>query len=70
MAYIQVGVIALRSPTGEFLPSEPIYDEIPDKQLTASGTTKQDETACNELAKLLAQKYRCYKMGLKDLGIK
>lgn len=65
MAFIQVGIIAYRKPNGEFLPAKPIYEEIPDDQLTKSKTTKQDELACNEIAKLLAHKYKQYVDGCR-----
>lgn len=32
MKLVQVGVQSLRAPNGDFLPSEPIYTQIPDSE--------------------------------------
>lgn len=36
MAKIEVGRMALRAPDGSFLPSQPIYRDVPDEDLTVT----------------------------------
>ena len=47
----QVGITALRSPTGEFLPAVPIYKEVPEE-------TKADAITEGELARLFVDRIR------------
>ena len=42
MALVQVGIIALRAPDGSFLPSTPIYKDLP---VNERGRTAQEEKA-------------------------
>lgn len=56
MALVQVGTMALRSPSGEFLPSEPIYREIAEDQESQSEYLPLDE-----LAEVFADKFKAYK---------
>lgn len=53
MALIQVGTAALRSPSGEFLPSVPIMREVPEKTKTAEITEQ-------ELAHLFCERMKAY----------
>lgn len=69
MALIQIGVMALRSPTGEFLPSQPIYKEIPDDQMASSGRTKEEEKAINDISKVLALKFKEYFDKCNETGL-
>ena len=57
MALVQVGIIALRSPDGEFLPATPIYKDLP---VNERGRTVQEEKATEEISRLLAQKFKEY----------
>ncbi len=36
MAKIEVGRMALRAPDGTFLPSQPIYRDVPDEEVTVT----------------------------------
>ena len=56
MAFVQVGTMALRSPSGEFLPSEPIYREIAEDQEYPSEYLPLDE-----LAEIFADKFKAHK---------
>lgn len=53
--YIQVGVTALRSPTGDFLPSVPIYIKT-NEAIKASGLTEGEENAVQAISELFAIK--------------
>ena len=57
MALVKVGIIALRSPDGNFLPATPIYKELP---VNERGRTEQEEKATDEISKLLAGKFKEY----------
>lgn len=56
MALVQVGVMALRSPNGEFLPSEPIYRDISEEQ-----ENKSEYIPMDELAEIFADKFKAHK---------
>lgn len=51
--YIQIGVTALRSPTGEFLPSVPLYIKT-DEAVKASGLTSPEEDLIHDVASVFA----------------
>ena len=53
--FIQVGITALRSPTGDFLPSVPLY--IKADQLKQSGLTQAEENVLNDVSGIFAEKY-------------
>lgn len=57
MALVQVGIIALRSPDGDFLPATPIYKDLP---VNERGRTVQEEKATEEISRLLAKKFKEY----------
>ena len=57
MAYIQIGVTALRTPDGEFLPSVPLFVETDDLQ--KSGLTPTSENAIKEIAGFFVEKLNC-----------
>lgn len=57
MALVQVGIIALRSPDGSFLPATPIYKDLP---VNERGRTAQEEKATEEISRMLAQKFKEY----------
>ena len=67
MAYIKVGAMALRAPDGSFLPATPIYKEVPDRSLSNSGTTIQEDATIDDLSKILAQKFKQYKEGCRSI---
>ncbi len=56
MALVQVGTMALRSPSGEFLPSEPIYREIAEEHESQSEYLPLDE-----LAEIFADRFQAHK---------
>ena len=51
--FIQVGVTALRSPTGEVLPSVPLY--IKADQLKQSGLTRAEEKLLKDVSGVFAE---------------
>lgn len=65
MALVKVGIIALRSPDGKFLPATPIYKEFP---VNERGRTEQEEKATDEISKLLAVKFKEYIDGCRAAG--
>ncbi len=62
--YIQVGVTALRSPKGDFLPSVPIY--IKADQLKNSGLTQAEENVLHDISGFFAEKHQEIKAQKKD----
>lgn len=66
MALVQVGIVALRSPDGKFLPATPIYKELP---VNERGHTDQEEKCNDEIAKVLARKYKAYLDGCRAEGV-
>lgn len=69
VSLIRVGVMALRKPDGEFLPSTPIYREI-SEDINKSGLSKADEYACKDISLLLAEKFKSYIDEMRKKGIK
>ena len=57
MALVQVGIIALRSPDGDFLPATPIYKDL---AVNGRGRTTREEKATEEISRLLAEKFKEY----------
>lgn len=53
--FIQIGVTALRSPTGEFLPSVPLY--IKADKLNKSGLSQAEEDVLHNVAGVFAEKH-------------
>ena len=51
--YIQIGVTALRTPTGDFLPSVPLYIKAAEA-VGASGLTPSEERPLHDVAALFA----------------
>lgn len=60
MALVKVGVMALRSPSGDFLPEEPIYRDIPNTE------PESEYIPLDELGELFADKYKSYKQAQAD----
>lgn len=54
--YIQIGVTALRTPTGDFLPSVPLYIKSAEA-VGASGLTPSEERPLHDVAALFAVKH-------------
>jgi hypothetical protein len=55
MEYIQIGVTALRTPTGDFLPATPIYIKT-SEAIKASGMTQSEENVIHDVARVFAIK--------------
>lgn len=53
--YIQIGVTALRTPTGEFMPSVPIYIKSTEA-IGACGLTPSEEAPIHDVAAVFAIK--------------
>lgn len=51
--YIQIGVTALRTPTGGFLPTVPLYIKVAEA-VGASGLTPSEERPLHDVAALFA----------------
>lgn len=64
---VQVGVTALRSPSGEFLPSIPIYIRAEDagEINPHTGRTVAEDVALGDVAKVFADKFKQYAEGTK-----
>ena len=62
MALVKVGIIALRSPDGTFLPATLIYKDLP---VNERGRTEHEEKATDEISKLLAGKFKEYMDGCR-----
>ena len=62
--YKQIGVAALRSPDGEFLPSVPVFKKCGRKEKASEFDDGTD------LARLLASKMKQYQDGLNEAGLK
>jgi hypothetical protein len=67
--FIQIGVTALRSPSGEFLPSIPLYIKAEDagEINPHTGRTVAEDAALGDVAKVFADKFKQYKEGTKKL---
>lgn len=59
---IQIGVAALRSPLGEFLPSIPLYIKEEDavERNPTTGRTVQEDLVLTDVAKVFADKFKQY----------
>lgn len=64
---VQIGVTALRSPSGEFLPSVPLYikEEDAGEINPHTGRTVQEDLALTDVAKVFADKFKQYAEGTK-----
>jgi len=57
--YVQIGQMAMRSPSGEMLPAVPLYDKKqPVKRNKASGLTPQEEKILNDFAEAYGEIYK------------
>lgn len=66
----EVGQIALRSPTGEFIGKQPIYIKVaPEAVNTKTKMLPQEEKTFSEVSKLFAEKFGQYVNGCKAQGI-
>ena len=59
---VQIGVTALRSPTGDFLPSVPLYITAEDagEINKHTGRTVGEDLALTDVAKVFADKFKTY----------
>lgn len=64
--FIQIGVTALRSPTGDFLPSVPLY--IKADHLKQSGLTQAEENVLHDVSGVFAEKYEKQKQEKQKEG--
>lgn len=62
MAFIQVGIIAKRDPSGYFHPAVPICKEV---EISQRELTRQKEQANKELASFFADKFKVYMDGCR-----
>lgn len=54
--FIQIGITALRSPTGDILPAVPLY--IKADQLKQSGLTQAEENALTDVSGIFSEKIK------------
>lgn len=59
MPFVQVGITAARAPDGSFLPSVPIYAEVP--EVTKEGLAPAEDKALDDISRIFAEKFRQYK---------
>jgi len=58
MAFIQIGLTALRAPDGTFLPSTPLYAEV--SRVNDKGLAPVEEKTIGELSRIFAGKFKQY----------
>lgn len=58
--FVQIGVTALRSPDGSFLPSVPLYVKVPAEDVSPGGEYIGSEPVLQDVAEVFADKYRQY----------
>jgi hypothetical protein len=63
MPFVQVGITALRAPDGTFLPSTPIYAEVP--EVSPEGLTPTENDTIDDIAQIFAEKFKQYINGTK-----
>ena len=67
----QVGTMALRDAEGNFLPSQPLYTFIDDKDINPeTGMTKREEKNMDDISAVLGRKFKEYVDGCRAAGIK
>lgn len=64
MPFVQIGITALRAPDGTFLPSTPIYAEVP--EVTREGLAPVESETIDDIAQIFAEKFKQYIDGAKD----
>lgn len=64
-SYVQVGNMALRSPSGEYLPAVPLFIKGRDAKAKneTTGLSIAEEIALTDVTKLFAEKFRQYEKG-------
>ena len=68
--YKEVGQIALRGPSGEFIEKQPIYIKVSPKKInTNTNMLPREEKTLSEVAELFAEKFGEYVKGCKAQGI-
>lgn len=66
----EVGQVALRSPSGEFLEKQPIYVKVSKKDVNPkTQMLPREEKTLSEVAALFAEKFAQYVNGCKAQGI-
>ena len=58
--FVQIGVTAMRSPDGTFLPSVPLYVKVPAEDGTPCGEHAGDNPEIQDVSGVFANKYRQY----------
>lgn len=66
----QVGVMGLRAPDGSIAENVKLYRIIPAKDINQkSNLTSGEEAACEDIGKVLADKFREYKNGIRKAEV-
>ena len=70
-ALVEVGVMGLRGPKGDFVENVKLYRIVPAREVSPkSGMTKGEETACADIAAVLAEKFGQYVQGVRKAGLR
>ena len=59
--YIQVGITAMRTPDGKFLPSRPIYIKVGDDELEKGGLTQFESMGVSNVSGFFGEKRKEHK---------
>lgn len=63
-----VGATAMRAPDGSFLPSAPLYVKVSESEVNSNtGLSKGEEELMTDIGGVLAQKFKQYVDGIKEL---
>lgn len=65
--YQEIGVTALRSPDGGYLPAEPLYVKVPAKDVK-DGVYVGENATLQNVAEIFADKYKQYVEGVRNLS--
>ena len=64
--FVQVGVMALRNPDGDFLPAAPVHAKVK-AEAPPEGSERQKQTFENRMVAFFANKHREYVRGVEAL---
>ena len=68
MARIQVGIVAMRTPDGDFMPARPIFRDIESGKISA-GIDGTEDRVIGGLAKAFAGEYQRYLEACRRSGV-
>lgn len=69
--FVQIGMSALRDPTGAFLPAVPLYIKIPASKVNEqSDMSTGEQELCADISGIFAEKFAAYIKGCREEEIK